>query len=64
MEKKPELPLISVIISTYNKYDQLLVAINSVIEQSYKNIEIIIIDDDSSDIRYKTNLNLNLNLKN
>ena len=45
--------LVSVIISTYNKYEQLLCAIFSVSKQTYKNIEIIIIDDNSSDLRYE-----------
>ncbi len=42
-------PLISVIIPTYNRYDFLLKAIESVKNQRYKNIEIIIIDDGSID---------------
>ena len=36
---------ISVIITTYNRRNFLEKAINSVFEQTYKNIEIIIIDD-------------------
>jgi len=42
-------PLISVIIPTYNRYDFLLKAVRSVKNQSYKNIELIIIDDGSTD---------------
>ena len=45
--------LVSVIISSYNRYDLLLNAIESVKKQTYKNIEIIVIDDGSSDDRYK-----------
>ena len=45
--------LISVIISSYNRYESLLNAIISVKNQTYKNIEIIIINDGSSDTRYK-----------
>ena len=42
-------PLVSIIIPVYNGEKWLSNAINSAIEQSYKNIEIIIIDDGSSD---------------
>ncbi len=43
------LPLISVIIPTYNYAQFLPKAIGSVLQQSYPNIEIIIIDDGSTD---------------
>jgi teichuronic acid biosynthesis glycosyltransferase TuaG len=46
--------LVSVIIPSYNRYDSLLKAIDSVCEQSYPHKEIIVIDDGSSDERYKT----------
>lgn len=46
MEKSPK---ISVIISTYNRKEYLEIAIDSVLEQTYKNIEFIIIDDNSID---------------
>ncbi|EEY5878347.1 glycosyltransferase family 2 protein, partial [Escherichia coli] len=36
---------VSVIIPTYGRPDNLKRAIDSVIEQTYKNIEIIVIDD-------------------
>ncbi|RLD12393.1 MAG: glycosyltransferase family 2 protein [Chlamydiae bacterium] len=42
-------PLISVIIPTYNRYDLLLEAIASVKNQTYKNVELIIVDDGSTD---------------
>lgn len=45
--------LISVIISTYNRYDQLLNAIESVQNQTYSNIELIIVNDFSNDPNYK-----------
>ena len=45
--------LVSVIISSYNRYDDLQNALYSVFNQTYKNIEIIVIDDGSSDPRYK-----------
>ncbi|MBU0468562.1 MAG: glycosyltransferase [Candidatus Omnitrophica bacterium] len=42
-------PLISVIMPTYNRSNMAENAAKSVLEQSYKNIELIIIDDGSSD---------------
>ncbi len=37
--------LVSVVIPTYNRYDELFRAIDSVLLQTYKNIEIIVVDD-------------------
>jgi len=42
-------PLVSVIIATYNRAEYIKKAINSALEQTYKNIEIIIVDDGSKD---------------
>jgi glycosyltransferase involved in cell wall biosynthesis len=42
-------PLISVIIPTYERVKLTLAAVNSVLEQSYSNYEIIVVDDGSSD---------------
>jgi glycosyltransferase involved in cell wall biosynthesis len=44
--------LVSVIIPTYNRYELLCNSIRSVIEQSYPNIEIIVVNDCSTDQRY------------
>ena len=45
---------ISVIIPTYNRFDALLRAIDSVVNQTFKDIEIIVINDKSKDERYYT----------
>ena len=42
-------PLVSVVISTYNEEKYILDSINSILQQTYENIEIIIVDDASTD---------------
>lgn len=49
MNKLAGEPLISVIIPSYNRADIISRAIDSVIKQSYKNLEIVIVDDASKD---------------
>ena len=49
MLKKIDNPLVSVIILNYNAGEYLLRCIKSVLESNYKNIEIIIVDNASSD---------------
>lgn len=44
--------MISVIIPTYNRYKDLQKAIQSVYDQTYRDIEVIIVDDASTDPRY------------
>lgn len=47
------LPLLSVVIPVYNVQDCLRQALDSVTNQSYKNMEIIIINDGSTDNSYE-----------
>lgn len=46
-------PLVSIIITTYKRSDMLSRAIKSVLQQSYSNIEIIVVDDNDSKTRYR-----------
>jgi len=50
-----EIPLVSVIIPTYNRFNYLLNAINSVKDQTYNNIEIIVVNDCSTESEYYKN---------
>ena len=54
-------PLVSVIIPSYERFDSLLIAIESIENQTYKNYEVIIVDD-AKDKNYK-GLNKNKNLR-
>ena len=45
--------LVSIIIPSYNRYPLLINCINSCLCQTYKEIEIIVVDDCSTDPRYK-----------
>lgn len=49
VDKIEEKPLISVIMPVYNRKDIVLDSINSVLNQSYENFELIIVDDASDD---------------
>jgi len=41
--------LVSIIIPSYNRKDELMICLNSILKQDYQNIEIIVVDDNSSD---------------
>jgi len=49
LEMKINPPLISVIIPTYNRKNELRICLNSLCEQSFKNFEVIVSDDGSTD---------------
>ena len=45
-------PLVSVIIPSFNRYSYLQNAVESVINQSYKNIEVFVVNDESTEENY------------
>ncbi len=49
MKNSYENPLITVLIPAYNSSDYIEETINSVLSQTYKNVELIVIDDESTD---------------
>ncbi|MBK7157601.1 MAG: glycosyltransferase family 2 protein [Ignavibacteria bacterium] len=51
--------MVSVIIPTFNRAGFLREALTSILNQTYSNLEIIVIDDDSDDNTYETVLELN-----
>lgn len=57
-------PLVSVIIPSYNRFEYLLNAVNSVKDQTYKNYEIIVVNDESSQKEYYENTIEDINLIN
>lgn len=63
---RKKLPLVSVLIPTYNRPEYLKIALDSVIEQTYPNIEVIIGDDSTNELTkefIKTYLNKYKNIK-
>ena len=53
MNKVIETPLISVLLSVYNDDENIKKSIDSILSQSYKNIELLVIDDGSTDKTYE-----------
>ena len=49
MQKQREEPLVSVVIPTYNSAKYLADCVESIRNQTWKNIEVIVVDDDSKD---------------
>jgi glycosyltransferase involved in cell wall biosynthesis len=47
------LPKVSVVITTYNRWDGLVLAVESVTSQSYPNLEVVVVDDASTHGEYK-----------
>ena len=54
MEKVNENPLVSVIITTCKRCDFLKQTISSVLNQTYSNIEIIVVDDNNLETEYRS----------
>lgn len=54
---KTKTPLVSVVIPTHNRKDQLVRLIESINESSFRNIETIVIDDNSTDGTYNEIVN-------
>ena len=48
-DKQQGEPLVTVVIPTYNRADYIAETIESVLSQTYRNIEVIVIDDGSTD---------------
>ena len=46
-------PLVSCIIPSYNRFKYLMNAIDSIMNQTYKNVEIIVVNDGSTEEKYK-----------
>lgn len=53
MNKVIETPLISVLLSVYNDDENIKKSVDSILSQSYKNIELLVIDDGSTDKTYE-----------
>jgi glycosyltransferase involved in cell wall biosynthesis len=55
LNKKPNMtkPLISVLIPTYNVEEYITEAINSILNQTYERLEVVIVDDGSTDRTYE-----------
>ena len=47
--------LVSIIIPTYKRNENLEKAIKSVLDQTYRNMEIIVVDDNNPETEYRIN---------
>ena len=54
---------VSVLLSVYNSENTIGKSIESLVSQSYKNIEILIMDDNSSDLSFKICKDYESNMK-
>ena len=54
IEGQPLVPLVSIVIPTYNRKEKLIRLIGSIQESDYKNLEIIVVDDSCTDGTYDT----------
>lgn len=52
MSAAPSLPLVSIMIPTYEQEDVIMTAVSSALAQNYPNLEIIVVDDASPHARY------------
>jgi glycosyltransferase involved in cell wall biosynthesis/radical SAM superfamily enzyme YgiQ (UPF0313 family)/Flp pilus assembly protein TadD len=46
----PTLPLVSVLVPTYNRPDMLVATLQSILNQTYKNLEIIVVNDNGLEV--------------
>lgn len=49
VQKKEKQPRVCIIVTTYNVVDYVSIAMDSILKQSYQNVEVIVVDDNSND---------------
>ena len=49
MNKSPDKPFFSIIITTYNRINKLKISLESVLNQTFTDYEILVMDDGSTD---------------